>query len=44
MRDEGYRYDPVLAHHCYALTFEVFHRQLALLSGPSAESAAETRH
>ncbi len=30
MRDEGYRYDPALAHICYGLVFEVFHRRLAL--------------
>lgn len=30
MRDEGYRYDPALAYHCYGLVFELFHRQLAL--------------
>ena len=30
MRDEGYRYDPALAYHCYGLLFELFHRQLAL--------------
>jgi carboxymethylenebutenolidase len=29
MRDEGYRYDPALAYHCYGLVFELFHRQLA---------------
>jgi carboxymethylenebutenolidase len=28
MRDEGYRYDPALAYHCYGLLFELFHRQL----------------
>lgn len=30
MRDEGYRYDPALAHLCYSLAFDVFHRNLAL--------------
>jgi len=30
MRDEGYRYDPALAYHCYGLLFELFHRRLAL--------------
>ena len=30
MRDEGYRYDPALAYHCYGLVFELFHRKLAL--------------
>jgi carboxymethylenebutenolidase len=28
MRDEGYRYDPALAYHCYGLLFELLHRQL----------------
>jgi carboxymethylenebutenolidase len=32
MRDEGYRYDPALAHVCYSLTFDLFHRNLALSS------------
>ena len=30
MRDEGYRYDPALAYHCYGLAFELFHRKLTL--------------
>jgi carboxymethylenebutenolidase len=30
MRDEGYRYDPALAYHCYGLLFELFHGRLAL--------------
>lgn len=30
MRDEGYRYDPALAHLCYGWMFELFHRRLAL--------------
>jgi carboxymethylenebutenolidase len=30
MRDEGYRYDPALAHMCYALVSHLFHRRLAL--------------
>jgi carboxymethylenebutenolidase len=30
MRDEGYRYDPALAHLCYGWVFELFHRRLAL--------------
>lgn len=30
MRDEGPRYDPALAHHCYGLLFELFHRRLAI--------------
>jgi len=29
MRDEGYRYDPALAYHCYGLVFELLHRRLA---------------
>lgn len=29
MRDEGYRYDPALAHICYTLVFELFKRKLA---------------
>jgi carboxymethylenebutenolidase len=33
MRDEGYRYDPALAHICYAWMFEVLHRRLALAAG-----------
>lgn len=30
MRDEGPRYDPALAYHCYGLLFELFHRRLAI--------------
>ena len=30
MRDEGYRYDPALAHLCYSWVFELFHRLLAV--------------
>lgn len=29
MRDEGYRYDPALAHLCYSIALELFHRKLA---------------
>jgi carboxymethylenebutenolidase len=29
MRDEGPRYDPALAYHCYGLVLELFHRRLA---------------
>lgn len=29
MRDEGYRYDPALAHICFGLVFDLFHRRLA---------------
>jgi carboxymethylenebutenolidase len=32
MRDEGYRYDPALAHRCYSWAFDLFHRRLALRS------------
>jgi len=28
MRDEGPRYDPALAHLCYGLVLELFHRRL----------------
>ncbi|HCC58905.1 MAG TPA: dienelactone hydrolase, partial [Solibacterales bacterium] len=28
LRDEGPRYDPVLARHCYGLVLELFHRCL----------------
>ena len=28
LRDEGPRYDPALAYHCYGLVFELFHRRL----------------
>lgn len=30
LRDEGYRYDPALAHLCYSLVFELFHRRLSI--------------
>jgi len=30
MRDEGYRYDPALAYHCYGLVIELFHRNLTM--------------
>jgi carboxymethylenebutenolidase len=29
MRDEGYRYDPALAHLCYGLMLELLHRRLS---------------
>jgi carboxymethylenebutenolidase len=44
MRDEGYRYDPALAYHCYGLLFELFHRQLAIESGAGDGGPSETRH
>ena len=28
LRDEGHRYDPALARHCYGLMLELFHRRL----------------
>jgi carboxymethylenebutenolidase len=37
MRDEGYRYDPALAHLCYGWLLELFHRRLALAQTLSAE-------
>jgi len=46
MRDEGYRYDPVLALQCYGFLFELFHRRLALgfpQSQPAA-GAPESKH
>lgn len=36
MRDEGYRYDPALAHLCHSWMFDLFHRRLALMSARSA--------
>ena len=30
LRDEGPRYDPALAWHCYGLVMELFHRKLGL--------------
>ncbi|MBV8549898.1 MAG: dienelactone hydrolase family protein [Acidobacteriaceae bacterium] len=44
MRDEGYRYDPALAYHCYGLMFELFHRQLAIQTGAAPSAPAEARH
>jgi carboxymethylenebutenolidase len=44
MRDEGYRYDPALAYHCYGLVFDLFHRQLAIGTAGSASAKTETRH
>ncbi|MFL6451977.1 MAG: dienelactone hydrolase family protein [Bryobacteraceae bacterium] len=32
LRDEGYRYDPGLAHLCYSLAFDLFQRNLGLLA------------
>ena len=47
LRDEGHRYDPALAHTCYGLVLELFHRKLGEGDLPAANSisgAAETRH
>ncbi len=45
MRDEGYRYDPALAHLCYGFVFELFHRRLALGSADSTSGGPpESRH
>ena len=45
MRDEGYRYDPELAHLCYTLVLNLFRRKLGDgdLRAP-ARAAAETKH
>jgi hypothetical protein len=37
LRDEGYRYDPSLAHLCYGWVFDLLHRRLALASNRSPE-------
>ncbi len=44
MRDEGYRYDPALAYHCYGLLFELFHRKLALDTAAVLPAKAENKH
>jgi carboxymethylenebutenolidase len=44
MRDEGPRYDPVLARLCYDLALELFHRKLGEGDLPTAAGNAETRH
>lgn len=47
MRDEGYRYDPALAHICYGLVLELFRRKLGEGDLPATRSgagAAESRH
>jgi carboxymethylenebutenolidase len=45
MRDEGPRYNPALAQHCYALALELYKRKLGEgdVSSSSA-GAGETRH
>jgi carboxymethylenebutenolidase len=46
MRDEGHRYDPALAHLCYSLAFDLFHRNLAIGTATSSEAKhpPETKH
>lgn len=46
MRDEGYRYDPALALHCYGLVLELFKRKLAEgdLPQKTASTRSETKH
>lgn len=45
IRDEGARYNPVLAQQCYALSIELFKRKLGEGDLPAAASAAaETKH
>ena len=46
MRDEGYRYDPALAHLCYSFVFDLFHRHLAVGAVGSSETKnpPETKH
>lgn len=43
MRDEGYRYDPALAHICFGLVFDLFHRRLAEGTLPPAGTAEPKR-
>ena len=38
LRDEGYRYDPALAHLCYSLVFDLFHRNLVIATASSPET------
>jgi carboxymethylenebutenolidase len=48
IRDEGPRYDPVLAGQCLGTALELFHRRLGEGDRPAAPVAggapAETRH
>ncbi len=46
MRDEGYRYDPALAHLCYNFVFDLFHRNLAIdiAVPPQLKQPAQTKH
>jgi hypothetical protein len=43
MRDEGPRYDPALAYHCYGLVFELFHRRLPRATSPTKTPYALSR-
>jgi len=47
LRDEGPRYNPVLAQHGFALALEMYHRRLGAGDRPAAmpgNAAGETRH
>ncbi len=44
MRDEGPRYDPGLAYHCYGVVFDLFHRRLGWGDVNDAVGSTETRH
>src|SRR5882757_8367746 len=47
IRDEGPRYNPVLAQQCYALALEMYKRRLGegdILAAKAASGAGETRH
>ena len=44
LRDEGHRYDPVLASVCYDLALELFHRKLGEGDLATAAGATEARH
>jgi carboxymethylenebutenolidase len=49
IRDEGPRYNPVLAQQCYAITLDLFHRRLGEGDAdgartPTGSSSGETRH
>src|SRR5690606_12717659 len=46
LRDEGPRYNPVLAQQCYSIALELYKRKLAEGDQPARadEGAGETRH
>jgi carboxymethylenebutenolidase len=47
MRDEGPRYNPVLAQQCYALAVEMYKRRLGdgdLFAAQTAGGAGESKH